>query len=142
MNMKKIILSLVFILPFILTSCSDEPSELEKYEGTWDAFAIVKTTIDNGEEVTTETSGVLDIIAGDKVLYIDEVPYKVSGNTITLPKTSGKSTLNGMYVETTIESSGILSDNKITLLEKMDIKTTYEGTSSTTHQEMSLELTR
>lgn len=140
--MKKIILSILFILPFIVNSCTEEPNELDKYQGVWDASLVLTTSVDGGEEIRTESTGQVEIISGDKVLYIDQYPYRVSGDKISIPKTTGRTNLNGMTMETTFEANGTLSDKEIKLQEINDVRSDYEGTITTTHQVIYLVLSR
>lgn len=124
--MKKLVLSLLLILPLILNSCGgDEPNELEKYEGIWNAALTLNTSIDGEQSMTTESSSQVEITAGENVLYIDKSLYKVSNNIITMPKTTLTNSVMGMTMEVTTQAEGTISAEKIEIQQIVNTKVTY-----------------
>ena len=142
--MKKIVLSLLLILPFLLNSCEGNgPNELEKYEGIWNAALTLTTSIDGEQSMITESSSQVEITAGENVIYIDQSSYKVSGNIITMPKTTLKNSLMGMIMETTTEADGTITDDKIEIQQIINTKVTYpDETVMNTKQIIDMILTK
>lgn len=125
-NMKKIILSILLFIPILINSCgSDEPNELEKYEGIWNAAITTVNAVEGQDSFTTESSSQVEITAGENVLYINGSLYKVVKNTISMPKATVKSSSNGMTIEVSIEATGTLAENEIELQQIMTSKATY-----------------
>lgn len=120
--MKKALLSSLLLSLFLISCGGDSANELKKYEGTWNAKLI--TVLNGDQDSKTELTTQVEIKAGTNILYISEQPFKVNGNTIEIPKTTTKNTMNGITMEVAVSAKGTLSDKKIDIQEDIHTKST------------------
>jgi hypothetical protein len=125
--MKKIkFLSLLFVglSFFLLQSCSKDDDTAQdprdQYVGSWKAVSLGNLTFfENGQSVATvpvnDTETVTISKSGSNILIIDGVNFIVNGNNLSTNQTPFTENINGFALVGTVNTSGTLGTNIITL---------------------------